>query len=215
MLKLKIAKKQLELYLVTDRTWLGNRTLEDCVEQAILGGVTIIQLREKNLNDDDFIKLAKKIKQVCHHYHIPLIINDNLKVALAVDSDGIHIGQDDLPVSFVREKIGPDKILGVTAHNLQEALQAQNDGADYLGAGAIFNTTTKNNTTDLSIEHLKEITNNVTIPVVAIGGINKNNCHQLSNCNLAGIAVVSAIMNNYNIQEATKQLKKISKVVYE
>ena len=215
MLKLKIAKKQLELYLVTDRTWLGNRTLEDCVEQAILGGVTIIQLREKNLNDDDFIKLAKKIKQVCHHHHIPLIINDNLKVALAVDSDGIHIGQDDLPVSFVREKIGPDKILGVTAHNLQEALQAQNDGADYLGAGAIFNTTTKNNTTDLSIEHLKEITNNVTIPVVAIGGINKNNCHQLSNCNLAGIAVVSAIMNNDNIQEATKQLKKISKVVYE
>ena len=194
MLKLKIAKKQLELYLVTDRTWLGNRTLEDCVEQAILGGVTIIQLREKNLNDYDFIKLAKKIKQVCHQYHIP---------------------QDDLPVSFVREKIGPDKILGVTAHNLQEALQAQNDGADYLGAGAIFNTTTKNNTTDLSIEHLKEITNNVTIPVVAIGGINKNNCHQLSNCNLAGIAVVSAIMNNYNIQEATKQLKKISKVVYE
>ncbi|WP_300627100.1 thiamine phosphate synthase [uncultured Thomasclavelia sp.] len=208
-------KEQLNLYLVTDRHWLANRNLEDDVEKAILGGVTMVQLREKNIDNDSFIELAKKVKQVCNKYKVPFIINDNLEVALAVDSDGIHIGQDDLPASLVRQKIGPDKILGVSAHNLDEAIAAKKAGATYLGAGAMFSTTTKDNTTNLSIEQLQAITKNVDIPVVAIGGINYDNCLSLKNCNLAGIAVVSAIMAATNISEAASNLKKRAQVIYD
>lgn len=208
-------KEQLNLYLVTDRHWLANRNLEDDVEKAILGGVTMVQLREKNIDNDSFIELAKKVKQVCNKYKVPFIINDNLEVALAVDSDGIHIGQDDLPASLVRQKIGPNKILGVSAHNLDEAIAAKKAGATYLGAGAMFSTTTKDNTTNLSIEQLQTITKNVDIPVVAIGGINYDNCLSLKNCNLAGIAVVSAIMAATNISEAASNLKKRAQVIYD
>lgn len=212
---MNFTKEQLNLYLVTDRHWLANRTLEDDVEKAILGGVTMVQLREKNIDNDSFIELAKKVKQVCNKYKVPFIINDNLEVALAVDSDGIHIGQDDLPASLVRQKIGPDKILGVSAHNLDEAIAAKKAGATYLGAGAMFSTTTKDNTTNLSIEQLQAITKNVDIPVVAIGGINYDNCLSLKNCNLAGIAVVSAIMAATNISEAASNLKKRAQVIYD
>ena len=212
---MNFTKEQLNLYLVTDRHWLANRNLEDDVEKAILGGVTMVQLREKNIDNDSFIELAKKVKQVCNKYKIPFIINDNLEVALAVDSDGIHIGQDDLPASLVRQKIGPDKILGVSAHNLDEAIAAKKAGATYLGAGAMFSTTTKDNTTNLSIEQLQTITKNVDIPVVAIGGINYDNCLSLKNCNLAGIAVVSAIMAATNISEAASNLKKRAQVIYD
>lgn len=212
---MNFTKEQLNLYLVTDRHWLANRNLEDDVEKAILGGVTMVQLREKNIDNDSFIELAKKVKQVCNKYKVPFIINDNLEVALAVDSDGIHIGQDDLPASLVRQKIGPDKILGVSAHNLDEAIAAKKAGATYLGAGAMFSTTTKDNTTNLSIEQLQAITKNVDIPVVAIGGINYDNCLSLKNCNLAGIAVVSAIMAATNISEAASNLKKRTQVIYD
>lgn len=212
---MNFTKEQLNLYLVTDRHWLANRNLEDDVEKAILGGVTMVQLREKNIDNDSFIELAKKVKQVCNKYKVPFIINDNLEVALAVDSDGIHIGQDDLPASLVRQKIGPDKILGVSAHNLDEAIAAKKAGATYLGAGAMFSTTTKDNTTNLSIEQLQTITKNVDIPVVAIGGINYDNCLSLKNCNLAGIAVVSAIMAATNISDATSNLKKRAQVIYD
>lgn len=212
---MNFTKEQLNLYLVTDRHWLANRNLEDDVEKAILGGVTMVQLREKNIDNDSFIELAKKVKQVCNKYKVPFIINDNLEVALAVDSDGIHIGQDDLPASLVRQKIGPDKILGVSAHNLDEAIAAKKAGATYLGAGAMFSTTTKDNTTNLSIEQLQAITKNVDIPVVAIGGINYDNCLSLKNCNLAGIAVVSAIMAATNINEAASNLKKRAQVIYD
>ncbi|OUP78640.1 thiamine-phosphate diphosphorylase [Erysipelatoclostridium sp. An173] len=212
---MNFTKEQLNLYLVTDRHWLANRNLEDDVEKAILGGVTMVQLREKNIDNDSFIELAKKVKQVCNKYKVPFIINDNLEVALAVDSDGIHIGQDDLPASLVRQKIGPDKILGVSAHNLDEAIAAKKAGATYLGAGAMFSTTTKDNTTNLSIEQLQAITKNVDIPVVAIGGINYDNCLSLKNCNLAGIAVVSAIMAATNISEAASNLKKRAQVIYD
>ena len=212
---MNFTKEQLNLYLVTDRHWLANRNLEDDVEKAILGGVTMVQLREKNIDNDSFIELAKKVKQVCNKYKVPFIINDNLEVALAIDSDGIHIGQDDLPASLVRQKIGPDKILGVSAHNLDEAIAAKKAGATYLGAGAMFSTTTKDNTTNLSIEQLQAITKNVDIPVVAIGGINYDNCLSLKNCNLAGIAVVSAIMAATNISEATSNLKKRAQVIYD
>lgn len=212
---MNFTKEQLNLYLVTDRHWLANRNLEDDVEKAILGGVTMVQLREKNIDNDSFIELAKKVKQVCNKYKVPFIINDNLEVALAIDSDGIHIGQDDLPASLVRQKIGPDKILGVSAHNLDEAIAAKKAGATYLGAGAMFSTTTKDNTTNLSIEQLQAITKNVDIPVVAIGGINYDNCLSLKNCNLAGIAVVSAIMAATNINEAASNLKKRAQVIYD
>lgn len=212
---MNFTKEQLNLYLVTDRHWLANRNLEDDVEKAILGGVTMVQLREKNIDNDSFIELAKKVKQVCNKYKVPFIINDNLEVALAVDSDGIHIGQDDLPASLVRQKIGPYKILGVSAHNLDEAIAAKKAGATYLGAGAMFSTTTKDNTTNLSIEQLQAITKNVDIPVVAIGGINYDNCLSLKNCNLAGIAVVSAIMAATNISEAASNLKKRTQVIYD
>lgn len=212
---MNFTNEQLNLYLVTDRHWLANRNLEDDVEKAILGGVTMVQLREKNIDNDSFIELAKKVKQVCNKYKVPFIINDNLEVALAVDSDGIHIGQDDLPASLVRQKIGPDKILGVSAHNLDEAIAAKKAGATYLGAGAMFSTTTKDNTTNLSIEQLQAITKNVDIPVVAIGGINYDNCLSLKNCNLAGIAVVSAIMAATNISEAASNLKKRAQVIYD
>lgn len=212
---MNFTKEQLNLYLVTDRHWLANRNLEDDVEKAILGGVTMVQLREKNIDNDSFIELAKKVKQVCNKYKVPFIINDNLEVALAVDSDGIHIGQDDLPASLVRQKIGPNKILGVSAHNLDEAIAAKKAGATYLGAGAMFSTTTKDNTTNLSIEQLQAITKNVDIPVVAIGGINYDNCLSLKNCNLAGIAVVSAIMAATNISEAVSNLKKRAQVIYD
>lgn len=205
----------LELYLVSDRSWLNGRLLEDDIEQAIQGGVTIVQLREKDLDEYSFIEVAKKIKILCSKYQIPFIINDNLNVALAVDSDGIHIGQDDLPVSLVREKIGPDKILGVSVHNLDEALKAKEQGADYLGVGAMFSTATKNDATDVSNQELLIITTNVDLPVVAIGGINQSNCLQLKGTKIDGIAVVSAIMAADDIKSATQQLKHLAKDIYD
>lgn len=205
----------LELYLVSDRSWLNGRFLEDDIEQAILGGVTIVQLREKELSDDEFITQALKVKAVCQKYHIPFIINDNVTVALAVDSDGIHIGQDDLPVKTVRQMIGPDKILGVSAHNLTEATQALQNGADYLGVGAMFNTATKSDASAVSFAQLKEITTNINIPVVAIGGISYDNCLKLKGTKIAGIAVVSAIMKAANIQKASQDLKQQARGIYD
>lgn len=205
----------LELYLVSDRSWLNGRLLEDDIEQAIQGGVTIVQLREKDLDEQDFIEVAKKIKTLCLKYQIPFIINDNLNVALAVDSDGIHIGQDDLPVSLVREKIGFDKILGVSVHNLDEALKAKEQGADYLGVGAMFSTATKSDATDVTNQELLNITTNVDLPVVAIGGINQSNRLQLKGTKIDGIAVVSAIMAADDIKVATKKLKELAKDIYD
>lgn len=205
----------LELYLVSDRHWLEQRLLEEDIEKAIQGGVTIVQLREKNLDEQNFITEAKKIKQLCAKYQIPFIINDNLNVALAVDSDGIHIGQDDLPVNFVRDKIGPNKILGVSVHNLNEAKKAESDGADYLGVGAVFSTTTKNDASNVTSKELLDITTNVDLPVVAIGGINQNNCLQLKGSKINGIAVVSAIMAAANIKKATQELKQLARDIYD
>ena len=149
-------KEMLKLYLVTDRKWLNGRKLTDDLKKAILGGVTTIQLREKNLSNEEFISIAKEVKKVCQNYHIPFIINDNLEVALAINSDGIHIGQNDIPASIVRKQIGPNKILGVSVHNLKEAFQAKIDGADYVGVGAIFSTETKNDATNVTLDSLKK-----------------------------------------------------------
>ncbi|WP_282195172.1 thiamine phosphate synthase [Thomasclavelia cocleata] len=199
-------KDMLKLYLVTDRKWLNGHKLTDDLEKAILGGVTIIQLREKNLSNEEFISIAKDVKKVCQKYHIPLIINDNLEVALAINSDGIHIGQNDIPASIVRKQIGPDKILGVSVHNLKEAFQAKIDGADYVGVGAIFSTETKNDATNVTLDSLKKICDNIDLPVVAIGGINLDNISKLKDINIAGIAVVSAIMKANDITAASGQL---------
>lgn len=199
-------KEMLKLDLVTDRKWLNGRKLTDDLEKAILGGVTTIQLREKNLSNEEFISIAKEVKKVCQKYHIPLIINDNLEVALATNSDGIHIGQNDIPASIVRKQIGPDKILGVSVHNLKEAFQAKIDGADYVGVGAIFSTETKNDATNVTLDSLKKICDNIDLPVVAIGGINLDNISKLKDINIAGIAVVSAIMNADDITAASGQL---------
>lgn len=199
-------KEMLKLYLVTDRKWLNGRKLTDDLEKAILGGVTTIQLREKNLSNEEFISIAKEVKKVCQKYHIPLIINDNLEVALATNSDGIHIGQNDIPASIVRKQIGSDKILGVSVHNLKEAFQAKIDGADYVGVGAIFSTETKNDATNVTLDSLKKICDNIDLPVVAIGGINLDNISKLKDINIAGIAVVSAIMKANDITAASGQL---------
>ncbi|WP_301092599.1 thiamine phosphate synthase [Thomasclavelia cocleata] len=199
-------KEMLKLYLVTDRKWLNGRKLTDDLKKAILGGVTTIQLREKNLSNEEFISIAKEVKKVCQKYHIPLIINDNLEVALATNSDGIHIGQNDIPASIVRKQIGPDKILGVSVHNLKEAFQAKIDGADYVGVGAIFSTETKNDATNVTLDSLKKICDNIDLPVVAIGGINLDNISKLKDINIAGIAVVSAIMKANDITAASGQL---------
>lgn len=195
-----------ELYAVTDRTWLAGKSLELAVEEAILGGASIIQLREKNLSKEDFIKEALKIKQVCAKYNVPLIINDNVEVMLACAADGIHIGQGDLPLLEVRKMVGEDKIIGVSAQTLVEAEAAFSAGADYLGVGAIFPTNTKKDALDVSISTLRTICQKVTIPVVAIGGIHLDNIKELKNTNIAGIAVVSEIFAAKDIINSTKVL---------
>ena len=194
---------------------MNDRSLEEDIEQAILGGVTMVQLREKNLTDEEFTIQAKKVKTICSKYHIPFIINDNVAVALAVDSDGIHIGQDDQPVKRVRKIIGPHKIIGVSAHNLKEALAAKEDGADYLGVGAMFNTSTKDDATAVSFTQLHEITTKIGLPVVAIGGINQDNCLLLKGTKIDGIAVVSAIMSAPDIKEAAAKLKAHARGIYD
>ena len=202
---MKFDRKCLKLYAVTDRRWSINQTLYTQIEQALKGGVTLVQLREKDLDEEEFIKEAMDIKKLCHQYNVPLIINDNLKVAIESQADGIHIGQDDIEIEIVKKRF-PHKIIGVTAHNLKEALEAQDKGADYLGIGAVFPTSTKTNTTPLSIEGIKEITNHISIPCVAIGGIEKSNINLLKDSGIDGVAVVSAIFKSDNIENTVKEL---------
>lgn len=201
-------KDALALYLVTDQRWLNGRKLEEDVEKALQGGVTFVQLREKNTTKDAFIDQAKRLKTLCHHYQVPLIINDNIEVMLAVDADGVHVGQKDMKAQDVRKLIGPKKILGVSARTLEQAQNAQDAGADYLGVGAVFKTNTKTDAKDLNMDTLKDICTSINIPVVAIGGIEKDNVDQLKGTHISGIAVVSAIMAQENISDAAKQLKK-------
>ena len=210
----KLNKKDLLLYLVTDRSWLNGRSLTDVVKDAIIGGATIVQLREKHLSDDEFIKLALEIKQVCSLYHIPLIINDNLNVMLKVDADGIHIGQDDLDPYIVRKQIGDNKILGLSVQTLDQAYKAKEANVDYIGIGAMYPTSTKKDAKYVSISTLKDIVNQVNIPSVVIGGININNIKEFNNININGFALISAILNNADIVSATKQIKQeIRKVI--
>jgi len=201
-------KLDYSLYLVTDRKMLRERDLGQSIELAIQGGVTLVQLREKSVSTREFLELAIKVKEITARYQIPLIINDRLDIALAVDADGLHVGQNDLPMLKARE-LFPDKIIGVSASTLAEALLAQQQGADYLGVGAVFSTSTKTDATEVSLEQLELIKKSVTIPVVAIGGINKMNLKQVLAAGVDGVSVVSAILAKEDILLAAKQLREL------
>lgn len=193
------------LYLCTDRKLTRNRSLEESVELAIRGGVTVVQIREKDSTDRDFFETAERIRAITSRYKIPLIINDRIDIALAVDADGIHVGQTDLPCSIVK-KIVPDRIVGVSVATLDEAIAAESDGADYLGVGAMFSTNTKSNTRAVSLETLKSIRKSVKIPIVAIGGINLETLPIVKSANIDGIAVVSAIISADDPEKAARDL---------
>lgn len=205
---MKFAKEDLLLYAVTDRHWLKDETLENQVEKALQGGATFLQLREKSLDDDIFLAEAKEIQKLCKKYQVPFVINDNVDIALAIDADGVHVGQSDMEALDVRKRLGPDKIIGVSAQNVQQALLAQKHGADYLGVGTVFPTGSKDDAEDVSFETLKAICQAVDIPVIAIGGITKENVSELKGSGICGIAVISAIFAQKDIKAATKELKK-------
>lgn len=208
---LKVDSKSMLVYAVTDRSWLNGQTLESQVEQAIQGGATFIQIREKQLNDTDFLEQAKKIKKITNQYHVPFVVNDNVSVAIAVDADGVHVGQKDMEAGEVRKKLGQNKIIGVSVQTVEQALSAQKNGADYLGVGAVFSTSTKLDASEVSFETLKQICDAVDIPVVAIGGINAQNILQLKKSGIDGVAVVSAIFAQKDITQATKELVALAK----
>lgn len=205
------------LYLVTDRNCLQQQTLEQAVEQAILGGVTLVQLREKAIASKAFYERALRIKAICHHYNVPLLINDRVDIALAVEADGVHIGQSDLPCGVVRQILGKDKIIGVSARTAQQAIQAQADGADYLGVGAMFATSTKADAQTVTIASLTQIRQAVTLPIVAIGGINHttlpalHQALQAAEMSIDGVAVVSAILGQKDVKLASEKLKEMIK----
>ena len=205
------------LYLVTDRNCLQQQSLEQAVEQAILGGVTLVQLREKAIASKEFYERALRIKAICHHYNVPLLINDRVDIALAVEADGVHIGQSDLPCGVVRQILGKDKIIGVSARTAQQAIQAQADGADYLGVGAMFATSTKQDAKTVSVETLNDIRQSVSIPIVAIGGINHTTLPalqqalQAADTSIDGVAVVSAILGQKDVKLASEKLKEMIK----
>ena len=198
----------LSLYLVTDNSENEEKFLKT-IEDAILGGVTVVQVREKTADTLDFYNLALKVKEITTKYNIPLIINDRVDVALAIDADGVHVGQSDMPCDITRELIGEDKILGVSAATIEEAKKAENDGADYIGTGAVFPTATKDDAESVTKKELIEIVESINIPVVAIGGITKENASELKDTGIKGLSVVSAIMSADNPKKASEKLLNI------
>ena len=197
------------VYLVADRRNKTDDEFLNIIEEAIKGGTTIVQLREKTASTKEFYDLALKVKEITSRYDVPLLINDRIDIALAVDSEGVHIGQDDMPAGIAREIIGEDKILGVSASTVEEAKKAEIDSADYIGSGAVFPTSTKDDADSVSKEELKEIVDSIDIPVVAIGGITVENAHTLKGSGIAGFSVVSAIMSAEDPKEASEKLKEI------
>ena len=207
---MRLSAETLRLYAVTDRTWLKGRTLSDCVRDSIAGGATMIQIREKSLGYEDFRSQALEIQSVCKENHIPFIVNDNVELAREISADGVHVGQEDMSASNVREIIGAGKILGVSVRTADEAITAERNGADYLGAGAVFHTGSKSDAVDISHETLREICESVKIPVVAIGGINAGNIHLLAGSGIEGVAVISAIFAQNDIRGASENLRALS-----
>ena len=207
---MKCDKKDLLLYAVTDRSWLGEQTLYEQVEEALKGGATFVQLREKELDDAAFLAEAIEIQELCRKYKVPFIINDNVEIARKMNADGVHVGQSDMEAGNVRTILGEDKILGVSAQNVEQAILAEQRGADYLGVGAVFHTGSKADADDVSLETLKAICKAVSIPVVAIGGVGKHNVLKLSGSGICGIAVISAIFASEDITSATAELKALT-----
>lgn len=205
---MKFNKNMLRLYAVTDRAWVGRQSLYEQISDAIDGGVTIVQLREKNLSEDEFIREAEKICVLCHEKGISLIINDNYNVALKVGADGVHVGIEDAPVEKIREIAGDDFIIGATAKTVEQAQNAEKSGADYIGVGAVFPSPTKRNAIRITNAQLEEITSSVNIPAVAIGGITLENVDEVNCRGLSGIAVVSAVFSAENIKNASALLRE-------
>lgn len=204
---MKCAKENLLLYAVTDRHWLNSRTLKEVVLESLEGGVTMLQLREKHLDEAHFLEEAKELQTLCRSWHVPFLINDNVEIALAMNADGIHVGQSDMAAGDVRKKLGDDKIIGVSAQTVEQALLAEKAGADYLGVGAVFPTSSKDDANEVTYETLKAICSAVSIPVVAIGGITQENVHQLAGSGICGAAVISAIYAKPDIKKAAAELK--------
>ena len=211
---MKFNKKMLMLYAITDRKNDSKQELYSKVEEALKGGITMLQLREKSLNENEFIEEAIELKKICHSYNVPLIINDNLEVALKAKADGVHVGITDTPVSDIRKRVGKDFIIGATAKTLEQAKIAYESGADYMGVGAVFPSPTKQNAVRITNEKLNEIALSVPIPCVAIGGICDENIMQLKGSNIDGVAVVSAIFSKSSVYDATANLlQKVKKVM--
>ena len=204
---MKCAKENLLLYAVTDRHWLDGRTLKEVVLESLEGGVTMLQLREKHLDEAHFLEEAKELQTLCRSWHVPFLINDNVEIALAMNADGIHVGQSDMAAGDVRKKLGDDKIIGVSAQTVEQALLAEKAGADYLGVGAVFPTSSKDDANEVTYETLKAICSAVSIPVVAIGGITQENVHRLAGSGICGAAVISAIYAKPDIKKAAAELK--------
>ena len=203
-------KRHMLLYAVTDRAWTGKQTLYEQVEAALKGGVTCVQLREKELDETAFLQEAKELCALCRRYGVPFIVNDNVEIAIACGADGIHVGQEDLAAGEVRCRVGENMILGVSVHTVEEACQAVRDGADYLGLGAVFPTSTKTDADQMSNETLRDICGAVEIPVVAIGGLNRDNILRLSGSGVDGVALVSAIFGAEDIEAACRELCALS-----
>lgn len=203
-------KKDLLLYAVTDRNWLNGQTLYEQVEQALKGGVSFLQLREKELEEQAFLEEAKVIQELCKKYQVPFLINDNVELAASIGADGVHVGQSDMAAGAAREKLGPDRIIGVSARSVEEALEAQRQGADYLGVGAVFPTGSKADAVEVDHQVLKEICSAVEIPVIAIGGIGRDNVAQLKGSGICGIAVISAIFAQNDIEAAARELRGLT-----
>ena len=210
---MKCDKKTMLLYAVTDRAWVGRQSLYEQVECALKGGATCVQVREKKLGDEDFLEEAKQIAALCKRYGVPLFINDNVDVAIACGAEGVHVGQEDMAAADVRAKVGPDMLLGVSAHSVEEARLAVAHGADYLGVGAAFSTHTKTDVDVLPEGQLKKICDAVDVPVVAIGGIHKDNILQLKGSGADGVALVSAIFGAEDIEAECRELKALAEQI--
>lgn len=210
---MKLNKESLLLYAVTDRGWLGGHSLAEQVEAAVKAGATFVQLREKDLDYDSFLEHAREIKAVTDRYGVPFVIDDNVRIAITSGADGVHVGQGDMEAGEVRRLIGSDRILGVSVQTPEQAVLAEQRGADYLGVGAVFTTSTKPDADTVSYDTLKKICAAVSIPVVAIGGIDKNNIMTLSGSGISGIAVVSAIFAKPDVAAATRELRRLAGIV--
>lgn len=208
-------KKAMCLYAVSDSMWLNGRTLPEVIRESLEGGATFMQIREKNLPYDEFLVLAKEVKKVTDEFKVPYVVNDEVEIAKAIDADGVHIGQSDKALVEARKILGLDKIIGVSAQTVEQAVEAEKNGADYLGVGSIFTTSTKLDADDVSLETLRAICDAVSIPVVAIGGIKADNILDLKGTHVDGVAIVSGIFGAENIKEATSKLLAISKELVE